>query len=609
MATSPLKNAERASRMGLLLLVAGCGPEVVLPEPPVIDDSPDEREVVTADDPPPPVMGGTLTVMDEAGVAIVSDPDRDLVQVVDLEDFSLRHTLELPAGSLPWRSVGDDATGLAHVVLRGSGRVLSLDPGDGRVVEEREVCADPRGLTLRSDDGALVVACADGQLRSLPAEGAPAETLVTLGPDLRDVWEHDDGVLSVSRFRSATVLGLVNVEHPRISGPLAWPRSRQPQDRRRPHTAWRTVGLDDGSWLMLHQTATGQALPALDPDLERPPSYYGGNGCSAVVQTALTRFSPDGMVDSSGPLRDAVLPVDLAVSPDGAWAAIALAASPVDLDDRPIVLVQLDDLEEVPSYGDPQCHVPVTRKLPVVTQAVAVAFDAGSQLLVQTREPAGLHRFEPEGEHVDQLELSAVSRFDTGHELFHEDPGTGITCASCHPEGTDDGHVWNFEDLGPRHTPTLDVGLEGTAPFHWTGELEDFSALVDEVLVRRMGARPPTDERKAALERWMYGLPRPRAVALGEAAERGEALWSSFDCGSCHAGEGLVGNESAAIGTGEPMQIPSLRGVRLHPPYMHDGRSVTLEEATAEMITATAEGRPTPSPEDVADLVAYLRTL
>ena len=113
---------------------------------------------------------------------------------------------------------------------------------------------------------------------------------------------------------------------------------------------------------------------------------------------------------------------------------------------------------------------------------------------------------------------------DTGHDIFHADTGSGIACASCHAEGTDDGHVWNFTDLGPRRTQSLDVGLEGMAPFHWDGTLPSFGHLVHEVFQRRMGGPEETAERITALEKYVYGLERrPPLRAYDEAAERGKA--------------------------------------------------------------------------------------
>ena len=93
-------------------------------------------------------------------------------------------------------------------------------------------------------------------------------------------------------------------------------------------------------------------------------------------------------------------------------------------------------------------------------QPVAVAYLADGRLLVQSREPSALYVYSLAHEHELTIELSAKSRFDTGHDLFHVATDAKIACASCHPEGTDDGHVWQFESLGARRTQSPEVGLE-----------------------------------------------------------------------------------------------------------------------------------------------------
>ena len=64
-----------------------------------------------------------------------------------------------------------------------------------------------------------------------------------------------------------------------------------------------------------------------------------------------------------------------------------------------------------------------------------------------------------------------------GRQLFHTtgDPrisSDGRACASCHPDGRDDGLVWATPD-GPRQTPTLAGRLAGTAPYGWNGSRGD----------------------------------------------------------------------------------------------------------------------------------------
>lgn len=573
------------------------------PDPPPVDD----RDVVVSAVPPPPIFGGTLTVIPESDVAVVSDPDRDLVYIVDLHAFALTQTITLPAGAWPWRSVAD-ADGRVHVVLRGSGRVIAIDVADGTLVLDRAVCRDPRGLDVRDDDGAVIVACADGRLRVLPADGGPAQTLTTLDADLRDVMVQPDGSIEVSRFRSATVLALdpqgASTGEIQPSGWYAQ-TGGEDMDEMLPSTAWRTVATEDG-WVMVHQVASDRTLG--EPEDEEQPAYGGrGSSCSAIVQSGVSMYSRTAGRSSTGPLTGVVLPVDVAMSPNGRWAGVASAASVPGGGHLQAALVALEDFAD---DTEPRCRAPIDIELPDDPQAIAVAFDATARLLIQTREPAALYRLDNyELDRIDELSLAETSRFDSGHESFHEDPGTALTCASCHPEGGDDGHVWRFEGLGRRHTPALDVGLRGTAPFHWSGELPDFAALVDDVFVRRMGATMPSRERTAALEEWLYTISHARIVVLDDAAERGAAAWAALECSACHTGATLTNNSFATIGTGEPLQVPPLHAVGLHPPYMHDGHAPTLEVAVREMIEATAPAPALVSEEQLADLVAYLHVL
>jgi mono/diheme cytochrome c family protein len=341
--------------------------------------------------------------------------------------------------------------------------------------------------------------------------------------------------------------------------------------------------------------------------------YYGGGGCAAVVQGAVTRALPGGALLSSGPVALMTLPVDMAVSADGEYIAVATAGTP-GIGGVLIETPRVDDARTTVDPGpesEPPCYEPIPITLPDDhAQAIAVAFDDTGRVLVQTREPARVFRLGPyDLANVDTLALSPDSRFDTGHEQFHVAPASGITCASCHPEGGDDGHVWRFADFGVRHTPALDVGLAGTEPFHWSGDLGDFTALVDEVFVTRMSAVQPSSDRIAALEEWTTGLPAASGREMDEAALRGAELWSQLQCGSCHTGASLTNNDFAELSAHGPIQVPPLRGIALHPPYMHDGRAATLEDAVRDMIQRTRPADAMPDDDGIADLAAYLRTM
>jgi len=162
--------------------------------------------VTQAATPVPALSGGTLLVLANGTTAVATDPERDRVYIVDLTTNTVRASAVLQAGDEPGRAV-EDAAGGVHVVLRRGGAVATLDPNTGAVRARRAVCAAPRGIAYQTATNQLHVACAGGELVSLPpdAAGAPTRTL-TLDRDLRDVVVGAGGSLLVSTFRKSDVL-------------------------------------------------------------------------------------------------------------------------------------------------------------------------------------------------------------------------------------------------------------------------------------------------------------------------------------------------------------------------------------------------------------------
>jgi cytochrome c peroxidase len=241
-------------------------------------------------------------------------------------------------------------------------------------------------------------------------------------------------------------------------------------------------------------------------------------------------------------------------------------------------------------------------------QPVAVAFDAASKFVVQSREPATL-----EFESGASVILSSESHADTGHQLFHMDSGIGISCSSCHPEGGEDGHVWHFPE-GLRRTLPLQGGVMERAPFHWDGTLGDMTALVSEVMVKRMSMPAvPSDAQVAGLGSFLEQLPAlAPADGLDPAAvSRGEALFRRADvgCATCHGGPQYTNNQLQDVGTGGQFVTPSLIGVGLRNALFHDGCAKSVAERFGPC-GGTAHGNPAPlSSDDKADVIAFLRSL
>jgi len=578
--------------LGLVMVVlAGCEDVVDL-------DPLDETPPVEARTRPRPITGGTLTVTSD-GLAVAADPDRDVVYVVDVAQRQLLHTIALAPGDEPGRVI-EGSGGLVHVALRGSGAIATLDRLAGTVVGRHTACTEPRGIAYVETDETLHVACAGGSLVKLSATTGAEISRTFVEPDLRDVIVLD-GVVHVSTFRDPALLRVT--DDPLLRSGTERRSIAAGDLRGQPHVAWRTLVTPGGQAAMLHQLASTDSVPI---DVDRDELRFsdglpyggevgGGVECGAgLTTTAMTLFA-DGRTTKTLPLRESALTVDAALHPDSEMVVFAIpGAEPGEPTAGAASLDEHCALEPIPTKG---------------SQVTSVAFDGLGNLVMFSREPARvLVASGPRDDDPSVIELGGEPRFDTGHEIFHRKTDSGLSCASCHPEGTDDGHVWNFESLGKRRTQALDVGLADTAPFHWDGDMVDLDMIMGEVLAHRMGGSRQSSERLDSFTRWMFEQQRAPAASVEDPVlvGQGRALFETYGCATCHFGAALGGTATHAI-AGEELQVPTLRRVSLHPPYMHDGRSATLAAAVEDMIEETTAFEPVEA--DIEAMSAYLRTL
>ena len=409
----------------------------------------------------PPISGGSLLILHDGRTAIVADPDNDQVSVVDLSSSALLAKIALEPGDEPGRLVEDNQERV-HVALRRGGAVATIDLlAQGLTVTRRPVCAAPRGIAYDPASDLVQVACAGGELVSLPAAGGKAVRELRLDRDLRDVVVEGDHLL-VSRFRAAEILTVnaAGAIEARQTLPSFTPSDTTTFDGQfAPEVAWRMRSLPGGGVVVAHQRALEGTI-VISPD-----SYASGPSCnpSIVHGTVSMLGASSGEPTASPILPTATLPVDVAVSADGSMLAVAAAGAGG-------VLVGPISAFAGPS-GEADCNPSVVR-MPVVGEPVAVAFDSLNRLVIQTRAPWTL-LVGGNG----SIELAPATAVDAGHATFHQ-PATSsssLACASCHPEGRDDGRVWKFDPTGPRRTQSLAGGIGDTAPFHWDGDFGDDS--------------------------------------------------------------------------------------------------------------------------------------
>jgi hypothetical protein len=668
--------------------------------------------IVTAKNAPPAISGGTLRIMADGRTAVAADPDRDQVYVVDLPSRSVTSTFKLSPGDEPGRVV-IDGVGRAHVALRRGGALVSFDPRlapSAQSVTRRNVCAAPRGMAYDSGTDVVHVACADGQLVSLPAAGGDAVRSIMVERDLRDVVV-DGPRLKVSRFRTAEVL-TVEADGT-ISGRTSPQGFRSAEARNTqifsPSTAYKMEALPNGEGVvMVHQRG-------MTDEVQPVAGGYGGGfdpgGCQSILHPAVTMVASDGTIKSGPALAGLVLAVDLAISHDGSRIAVISAGNATNRaqgDTRPdltrvfVTSLEASTDEQVGCRQDgthAPCPVPfggvvvtdptstgaggttppattgmggeggaggeagaggstgasgdtgaggttgaggdtgagnnggtagsVGTGMPggagmcggapdpsvpqvVAFQPIAVAFDGSDRVVVQSREPALLAL--PGNVTIT---LSTDSRADTGHDVFHANSGGFLACASCHAEGNDDGRIWNFACFGDRRTQSLQTGLKGTEPFHWSGDESDFTNLMNDVFVGRMSGPLLTSDQNNALFHWIDAQPLPLRTAPADAAAvaRGKALFddpAGAGCVTCHVGSKFTNAQTVDVGTGAPFQVPSLVGVGARGPYMHNGCAKTLDERFTNPACGGGDQHGRTSnlpPSEISDLVAFLQSI
>lgn len=248
------------------------------------------------------------------------------------------------------------------------------------------------------------------------------------------------------------------------------------------------------------------------------------------------------------------------------------------------------------------------------------------------------------------LQKTTAQRHNLTLDRSTAKPVEGVSCLDCHVNGHTTGQFHLTPDVRPQserfriETTTL-RGVFAMTRFgskrnirslEQFSETEENSAYFDGdiSLAERKGARKFTPREVMAMAHFMNIIdfpPAPKLDAQGrldhskatQAEIRGEAVFTK-NCASCHAPPlysdnlahdlkverfyGHVGSTSTGRpGRAEgPIKTFPLRGIKDSPPYLHDGRLLTLED-TVEFFNLVLQLRMTP--QEKQDLVAFLRVL
>lgn len=575
-----------------------------------------------------PTGAGAAVVLARVGdteIAYVADPDDGLIVAVDAE--SLTALSRLDVGGAPDQLLLTKR-GRLFATLRDENTLLAIE-GTGtrgeplRVVHYVTTASEPIGLAVTPDESMVLVTSGWGHT----VAGYEADTLdrafaKELGREPRSVVISDNGkrafvshavgadvdiidladLDSMKRVSMKSSDSLVTGEVPMHAGQgFALARAVAPAGRVFvPHARVRTA-LVDGSGTQ------GYGSPAAGPTEQFDVAVLDEDTGAAV----------HGSLDTSGGLA-CVLPRAAAVTDAGELLVSCLGTSEI---------VGMDAAAANP-------HQAVTQRWHVAAGPTGIAVDdARPRALVWSQFDHALTWILLQGRDAFILNESKLPRraplpalVDRGRVLFHLSDARismdGRACASCHPDGRDDGLVWSTPE-GPRNPPMLAGRLDSTEPYGWLGTSRNVAThlkLTFERLGATRGKQGLTGEDRKALVAYVMSMKAP-SVVRDEARDlrvgEGRRIFESSEagCAECHGrgGESPDGQSHnvRSWATGDRIGVfdtPSLRFVDETAPYFHDGRYASLRTLLTHTRGTMGQDKKLSSSELDA-LEAYVRTL
>ncbi len=364
-----------------------------------------------------------------------------------------------------------------------------------------------------------------------------------------------------------------------------------------------TVDPDGEVALVTMEGSAGVVAVSLEKPRERSPSIFDIFSSSSD-EAAGARFAPGGVSFSfrstaaigtdRGPNGVAML------GPNRAFVASFLDRTVAPIDGQPVRRwLGLDDdgsdgFDDAPS---------VARPGGIGTDiAPFFALRAGTGVTVETSKlPDAVER----GRRL----------FFAANDPVVSNTQAGVSCATCHFRGRNDGLTWRFT-RGAFQTPSLAGKVSETEPVRWDGGRE--TVAVDALMTSQglMGGSGMTEVHSLDLAAFIdstrdVDLPL-RGVSVDEDPRlaRGKALFERADvgCASCHSGPRYTDNKTYPM-LGIMAQTRSLVGVAASAPYLHDGSASTLTDLLEKSRTNGMGNTSMLSSAEIADLAYYLESL
>jgi len=562
----------------------------------------------------------SLALTPEGKLWIVHQDDY-AVAIIDPDHLTIERGFRLPYASQPVGVVMSPTGDAAYITLMAVGKLLKLDPKDGKVLAEVDVGPKPRGLAVSADGRDVYITRFvspdnGGEVVKVDASAMKVMTRILLKLDTESL-DGDQKARGVPNFLFSVALT---------------PDGRQ---------AWIPAKKDN---ILRGKLRDGQDIT--HDTIVRP--------LTAVIDVQGAQEIYDNRID----LDNRSMPMHVEFSPYGNFAILTLGFS-----NR----IEVRDINRPTQVFSAIANAGKFPRASVLSPngRLFVQGSLSRDILVYDLKPM-LERFD--GSTPAQLAtIPAVAQEKvdlqilSGKKIFHDasdermDNEGYISCGSCHFEGIDDGRVYDFSTRGEglRNTVAL-LGRRGTKQgrLNWAAtldEVQDFEHqmrelfkgrgfLPDEVFhagthdqplgAAKAGLSPELDALAAYVSSLDHVNPSPFRNADGTLtpdALAGRVTFERLGCDTCHAGSELTDSSRNLlhdVGTITPLSgkrageallgfdTPTLLGVWETAPYLHDGSAPTLRDVLISKNHDDLHGFVSSlTSREVDELVAYLQQI
>ena len=514
----------------------------------------------------------------------VTNFDSDSITRINRATGAVLGTITLDYGAGPSEIAFAPDGSAAYVTLRGSGKLLRLNPATQAVTGTLDLGATPRAIAVSSDGTRILVTrflSPDSQGEVLDIDAGTFTLSGTIGLAIDLGPDTEDGGRGLPNYLTGLAIS--------PDGASAWVPSKKDNIQR---------GLARDGLPLTFESSVRSIASKIDlvggvEDLAARVDFNDRDAASAVV---LSKYGNYALIATRGThtveivdaytgahfgsiQTDGFAPRGLALSDDGSTLFIHNFLS------RSVTVFAIDNMCAGVCGITPKLADVST----VASESLAANVLTGKQVFYNAAD----------------LRMSRDNY---------------ISCASCHLDGGSDGRTWDFTDRGEglRNNPTL-LGRSGTGHgrVHWSAnfdEIQDFehdirgpfggtgfmsdadflSGNRDRTLGgTKAGFSSELDDLAAyvtSLSTTPKSPHRDAAGAMTASATAGETLFAAR-CATCHSGPDftdsgfgvlhdvgtLTGDSGDRLGLTLPgIDPPGLRGVWATAPYLHDGSAADL---------------------------------